>query len=194
MHFIWNAMNFFSIQFNPVRRVILRNITFVFDEFWKRMIISFLFIQTRSHMTNVFSLHDYHTSNQKPFPTTMTLLSTSSFQHLFIFQQFESLNTFTFDPIIAILKSRQSISSSFHPTTMTVLSTFHHKDSFKWIDYHFQSVVFNLNIFREWGRENWERERNKLNNNMISSWIIFISTWWKLWISSLSSSSSQSDR
>ena len=71
---------------------------------------------------------------------------------------------------------------------MTVLSAFHHKDSFKWIDYHFQSVVFNLNIFREWGRERIEMgERNKLNNNMISSWIIFISTWWKLWISSLSS-------
>ena len=64
---------------------------------------------------------------------------------------------------------------------MTILSTFHHKDSFKWIDYHFQSIVFNLNIFREWGRE-WRGERNKLNNNMISSWIIFISTWWKLWI------------
>ena len=28
---------FFSIQFNPVRSVILRNITFVFDEFWKRL-------------------------------------------------------------------------------------------------------------------------------------------------------------
>ena len=25
----------------------------------------------------------------------------------------------------------------------------------------------------------WRWERNKLNNNMISSWIIFISTWWK---------------
>ena len=29
-------------------------------------------------------------------------------------------------------------------------------------------------------RENGEGERNKLNNNMISSWIIFISTWWNL--------------
>ena len=27
----------FLIQFNPVRSVILRNITFVFDEFWKRL-------------------------------------------------------------------------------------------------------------------------------------------------------------
>ena len=97
----------FSIQFNPVRSVILRNITFVFDEFWKRIIISFLFIQTRRHMTNVFSFHDWHhTSNQSLFPT-MTLLSTSFFQHLFIFQQFEPSITFTFDSIIAILKSRQ---------------------------------------------------------------------------------------
>ena len=181
MNFIWNGINFFSIQFNPVRSVILRNITFLFDEILKEIIISFLFIQTRRHMTNVFSLHDkYHTSNQTSFPT-MTLLSTSLFQHLFIFQQFEPSFTFTFDPIIAFLKCCHSL-SSFHPTIMTLLSTFHHKDSFKWIDYHFQSIVFNLNIFREWGRENGERERNKLNNNMISSWIIFISTWWKLLI------------
>ena len=77
---------------------------------------------------------------------------------------------------------------------MTLLSTFHHKDSFKWIDYHFQSVVFNLNIFREWGRENWERRG-----------INWTPTWYQvesysflhdenLQFSSLSSSSSQSDR
>ena len=107
MHFIWNAMNFL-IQFNPVRSVILRNITFVFDEILKEIVISFLFIQTRRHMTNVFSLHDkYHTSNNKRVFPTMTLLSTSFFQQLFIFQQFEPSFTFTFDPIIATLKSRQ---------------------------------------------------------------------------------------
>ena len=108
MRFIWNAMNFvFQLQFNPVRRVILRNITFVFDEILKEIVISFLFNQTKRHMTNVFCLHDYHhTSNQSLF-STMTILSTSFFQQLFIFQQFEPSNTFTFDPIIAILKSRQ---------------------------------------------------------------------------------------
>ena len=108
MHVVWNGMNFFfSIQFNPVRSVILRNITFVFDEILKEISISFLFNQTKRHMTNVFSLHDKdHTSNQTPFPT-MTLLSTSFFQHLFIFQQFEPSITFPFDSIIAILKIRQ---------------------------------------------------------------------------------------
>ena len=73
-------------QFNPLCRVILRNITFVFDEILKKISISFVFIQTRRQMTNVFSLHDYHhTSNQSPFPT-MTLLSTSFFStfHLLI--------------------------------------------------------------------------------------------------------------
>ena len=108
MHVVWNGMNFFSIQFNPVRSVILRNITFVFDEILKEIVISFLFIQTKRHMTNVFSLHDKdHTSNNKRVFPTMTLLSTSFFQHLFIFQQFEPSITFTFDSIIAILKSRQ---------------------------------------------------------------------------------------
>ena len=68
----------------------------------KEIIISFLFIQMRRHITNVFSLHDcHHTSNQSSFPT-MTLLSTSFFQQFSIFQQFKSSISFTINPIIAI--------------------------------------------------------------------------------------------
>ena len=109
MHVVWNGMNFFQLHFNPIRRVWYWGISLLYlMKFWKRIIISFLFIQTRRHMTNVFSLHDKdHTSNNKRVFPTMTLLSTSFFQHLFIFQQFEPSITFTFDPIIAILKSRQ---------------------------------------------------------------------------------------
>ena len=113
-HYMINACRlkwdefFFSIQFNPVRSVILRNITFVFDEILKEIVISFLFIQTKRHMTNVFSLHNkHHTSNNKRVFPTMTLLSTSFFQHLFIFQQFEPSNTFTFWSHHRHLKSRQ---------------------------------------------------------------------------------------
>ena len=100
-------MGWIFFQFNPVRSVILRNITFVFDEFWKRLaFLSYSFKREITWQTS-FSLHDWqHTSNQTLFPT-MTLLSTSFFQHLFIFQQFEPSITFTFDSIIAILKSRQ---------------------------------------------------------------------------------------
>ena len=77
-------------------------------KFWKR--ISFLSYSIKRNVTwqTSFSLHDYHhTSNNKRVFPTMTLLSTSFFQHLFIFQQFEPSITFTFDSIIAILKSRQ---------------------------------------------------------------------------------------
>ena len=106
--FHFKCDEFFSFQFNPVRSVILRNITFVFDEILKEIIISFLFIQTRSHMTNVFSLHDkQHTSNQTPLFPTMTLLSTSFFQHFSSSNNLSCQSLSPFDPIIAILKSRQ---------------------------------------------------------------------------------------
>ena len=178
MHFIQNLMNCF--QFNSIQFAVWYwGISLLcLMKFWKRL--SFLSYSFKREITWQTSFSSRLTSYFQPITISNNdFIVDFLLQHFFIFQQFEPSFTFTFDPIIAILKSRHSL-SSFHPTTMTVLSTFHHKDSFKWIDYHFQSVVFNLNIFREWGRENWERERNKLNNNMISSWIIFISTWWKL--------------
>ena len=180
MHFIWNWMNFFnSIQSSSQCDIE----EYHFCVWWilKEIFISFLFIQTKRHMTNVFfssrlsSYFQPNTISNNNYFIVNFLLSTP-----FHLPTIWAVNHFHFWSHHRHLKSRHSL--SFHPPTMTVLSTFHHKDSFKWIDYHFQSVVFNLNIFREWGRENGEGERNKLNNNMISSWIIFISTWWKLWI------------
>ena len=107
MNVVWNVMNFFnSIQSSSQCDIE----EYHFSVWWilKEIVISFLFNQTKRHMTNVFSLHDKdHTSNNKRVFPTMTLLSTSFFQHLFIFQQFEPSITVTFDSIIAILKSRQ---------------------------------------------------------------------------------------
>ena len=103
-------MNFF----NPIHSSSQSDIEeYHFCIWWilKKIFISFLFNQTKRHMTNVFSLHDKdHTSNQSQFPT-MTLFSTSFFQQLFIFQQFEPSFSFTFNLIIAFLKCRHSLSS-----------------------------------------------------------------------------------
>ena len=108
MHVVWNGMNFFFNSIQSSSQCDIEEYHFCVWWILKEIVISFLFNQTKRHMTNVFSLHDKdHTSNNKRVFPTMTLLSTSFFQHLFIFQQFEPSITFTFDSIIAILKSRQ---------------------------------------------------------------------------------------
>ena len=131
MHFIWNAMNFFSIQFNPVRSVILRNITFVFDEILKE----------NNHF---FLIHSNETSHDKRL--------FSSRQRSY-FQQQKSISNN--DSIVNSL-----LSTPFHLPTIWAVNHFHlwsHHRHLKSLQMNrlFLSISY-LQFISSWG---WGRGR-----------------------------------
>ena len=107
MHFIWNGMNFF---FNSIQSSSQCDIEeYHFCIWWNfERYYHFFLIQSNevSHDKRLFS------SRQRSYFQPNTISNNDSIvdfllQQLFIFLQFEPSITFTFDSIIAILKSRQ---------------------------------------------------------------------------------------
>jgi hypothetical protein len=141
--FIWNAMNFFFNSIQSSSQCDIEEYHFCVWWILNEIIISFLFIQTRCHMTNIFSLF-----------TTINILPTNHyFQQQWLYCRLPSLTPFHLPTIWSV--------NHFH------LWSHHRHLKIRQMNRLFLSISY-LQFIPSW---DWRRERESMCKKGVKRWI-----------------------